>query len=464
MAIRSGAHALPAPRCSLVPLTPTSADTPRLAINAEWFAKLRWVAAIGQLAVILFVTGPLGIEAPVGPLLLLVGVTILSNTAFWWWRSRRKNSSGYGLWLIALMLLDLMVLTAMLWLTGGPTNPFVVFYFVNLALSGVLLSARGAWLLSVAAIMAFALLTYTHKPIAELQDTKRLESLSVLEETGSNVPLALMGAWVAFAASAAVIVNFATRLTAEARASDRLRRLAEQQRAQSEKLEALGTLAAGAAHELATPLTTIAIAASETLRDLEHSGVAAESLADLVLIRSELERCRAILNRMSTKAGQATPGSVETFTAKELIDEVLSELTDSSRVDQHWPKIQGENAKNLSLFAPRTALAQALRAVVQNAIDATDDFTGRVTVRVDSWESGLRIRIEDQGPGMPPEVLSRASEPFFTTKEPGRGMGLGLFLTRGVVERLGGSFRLESPFQEGAVGGTLATIVLPLAK
>ncbi len=429
----------------------------RLAINAEWFGRLRWVASIGQLATIAYVAGVLRVETSVAALLVLVGVTMISNLLFFWWTRTREVAPSRGEWhavLGGLMLLDLVVLTVMLGLTGGPTNPFVVFYFVNLALSGVVLPPVWAWSLSALAIGAFAAISYVHQPVPVLRDPIRLESVA---SNPGPVPLAVAGAWVAFAASATVIVNFTLRLTSELRESDRARREAVKERAKSEKLEALGTLAAGAAHELATPLSTIAVAANEAHRELQLAGVEGSAAEDLALVRREVDRCRAILDRMSTESGNPIAGAPERLTAEELLGDVVDEIPAASRVEVRW--LGG--AEELWLHLPSVALAQAIRAVVQNGLDASDevDPTGRVTIVGDRLAETLRLCITDSGPGMPAEVLARASEPFFTTKAPGRGMGLGLFLARSVIERLGGSLRLESP----ASGGAAVTLVLPLA-
>ncbi|TWT88868.1 Sensor histidine kinase RegB [Pseudobythopirellula maris] len=425
----------------------------RLAINAEWFAKLRWVAAVGQLLTIAAAVLVLDVPAPVLPLYVLVGVTLVSNALFWMWlRSNRRDAGAAPtapVWrgvMGGLMLLDLLVLTAMLAITGGPTNPFVIFYFVNVALSGIVLSPVWAWALNALAILAVGWLSCTHVSLPILQDPERLLPLRLLD----HAPLATVGMLVAFAACSTVIVSFTTQLTHELRDADRLRRQAEAQRARSEKLEALGTLAAGAAHELATPLSTIAVVATEAHRELEAAGAAPHVLEDLRLVRSELDRCRTILDRMSTRSGLPTGGAPERLGAAELVEAILAELPERDRV-----VVEGlEECDGVTIVASKTGLAQALRGVVQNALDASE---GPVRIVADRLADTLRLVVRDSGPGMPADVLARAGEPFFTTKAPGSGMGLGLFLATSVVERLGGSLRLEAPPE----GGTAATIVLP---
>lgn len=436
------------------PTSSVQLDAARLALNAAWLAQLRWVAVAGQLVTIAFVMW-LKIALPIAPLLVLVAVTAATNAVFTWWvRSRRQNpfrDTGGRVWHVALgglMLLDLLVLSAMLSLTGGPTNPFVIFYFVNLALCGVLLPARWAWLLNAMAIVAFAVITYRHLPLAVLRDADRLRSFAELGETH----VVGIGALAAFAACSTVIVSFATRLTKELRAAQQERLNAEELRSRSEKLEALGTLAAGAAHELATPLSAIAVAAGELQRELAQQEVSSDALEDVTLIRESLDRCRRILDRMSTESGHAAGEAPKSITVAKLLEEVLAELADRSQVALSLP----EAVAQIPLYVPPTALAQALRAIVQNALDVSSDVTtDNVLIEADlnaaasQGSRSVQITITDRGSGMPAEVVARAAEPFFTTKDPGSGMGLGLFLARSVIERIGGKLSIASQTGQG---------------
>ena len=223
--------------------------------------------------------------------------------------------------------------------------------------------------------------------------------------------------------------------------------------ARSEKWEALGTLSAGAAHELATPLTSIAIVSNEIQRELASQAVSDTIVQDVELIRSEVGRCRSILDRMSIDAGHIAAETLSEIETATLIDSMLDEfLGDRNRVNVEV----ADEAKHSVVRIPIQSVAQALRGILQNALDASPDSAVDLTVRTES--NRLCIDICDRGVGMNAEVLRRADEPFFSTKEVGQGMGLGRFLARTVVERLGGSFETES-----AIGvGTRVQVRIPL--
>jgi two-component system sensor histidine kinase RegB len=263
----------------------------------------------------------------------------------------------------------------------------------------------------------------------------------------------LYGSWVAYALGSSCIAYFLHRARSALRLREQL--LAEQRELtlQAERLSSLTTLAAGAAHELSNPLSTIAIVSKELEHELPKLLVDTEAgkiaVADVALMRSQVERCRKILGRMAHTAGQA-PGETETwFRVGELLEGSVAELPNAARV-----RLSIEPSLERSeLFAPKEALAQALRVLVDNALDASDDL---VSVAAD-LDGDLRIRVHDRGGGMSKDVLQRAFEPFFTTKPPGKGMGLGLFLARNIAARLEGELGLHSE----ANSGTVAELRLP---
>src|SRR5262249_42066091 len=194
-----------------------------------------------------------------------------------------------------------------------------------------------------------------------------------------------------------------------------------------ERLAALTTLAAGAAHELGTPLGTIAVAAKELERALARlDGLNAVSLRDDArLIRDEVERCRRILDQMASDAGETAGETPALVPVDGLVRDVLDALApdDVARVRVEGLPVPGASA------LPRRAVTSAISSLLRNALDATRPPES-VRLCVDADERALRVTVRDEGPGMTAEVLARAEEPFFSTKPPGKGMGLGLFLVR----------------------------------
>jgi two-component system sensor histidine kinase RegB len=225
---------------------------------------------------------------------------------------------------------------------------------------------------------------------------------------------------------------------------------------QSEKLASLATLATGAAHELSTPLSTIAVVAKELERALSRPDAA--SLGDTVqsdarLIRREVERCREILQRMAADAGHIPEPDEAPMSVAELLRSAVQGIPRASEVQLTLE----DAARAYTLQSQAQAVSQALRGVLKNAVQASPSDKP-IQVTAELTDTGCKIEVRDFGVGMSDEVLARAGEPFFTTKEPGDGMGLGLFLARVVVDRMGGHFNLCST--QGS--GTVATFVLPV--
>jgi two-component system sensor histidine kinase RegB len=221
--------------------------------------------------------------------------------------------------------------------------------------------------------------------------------------------------------------------------------------ARSERLVSLTTLAAGTAHELSTPLATIATASRELQRALELRRIDAALTDDARLIRTEVDRCQAILDQMSGRAGGAAADETEAVRLSELMDDLRSRLAAdrASRLVVHAaPELQ-------PVLVPRAGLSQTLLSLIANAFDATPNGDSPVVINISATSETFRIAIADEGHGLTPEAKRRAGEPFYTTKDPGRGLGLGLFLARIFAERLGGSLKLES------AEGTTAILELP---
>lgn len=439
--------------------SPASSPLDRTSINVQGVIALRWVAVIGQFFTILAVNHLLSVKLPMQPLLTVLAATGALNLLLIQIAklpgsddsavSRRR----WDIILWATMLFDLLALTAQLFFTGGVTNPFSMFYFVNLVLAAMVLPTVWVWSLNVVSVGCVAFLMLNYQPL-QLYEEVTWENLA-----GSLTPNVLkLGTLVAYSTCATVIVLFTNRISEKLRSQElRNRQLADQQN-RSERLEALGTLAAGAAHELSTPLSSIAIIIKEVEHSLENRQLPSQTFEDIQTIRSQLDRCRSILDRMSVDSGDAfTDGIVETTIGKLIEESVKPTLLSQGKKPGVAVRLKFEDSSDEpKIRMPLQGLAQALRAIIQNAIDASASGSA-IHCTVTSNEGGFRVIVSDSGHGMDEATLRRIGQPFFTTKETGKGTGLGIYLARNAIERLGGRLTFQS---ESSVG-TTATVWLP---
>jgi two-component system sensor histidine kinase RegB len=411
-------------------------------INFSWLIRLRWGAIVGQLLTIAVVERVLHIRLPLVPLLVVVALEAASNGAAMLWLHSRRPVGEAGMALT--MALDIFLLTTLLFFTGGPFNPFSFLYLVHIALAAVVLQTAWTWILVALSLGCSAALFYGHVFI-------RLDGSDGAAHV-EHMQLHLQGMWIAFAVAAGFIVYFVTRVRRAL--AEREADLTAQRSAalRNERLASLATLAAGAAHELATPLGTIAVAARELERQAERRQPS--SLEDVRLIRAQIERCRSILDHMAADAGESAGEAPIRTTLAQIVDEAVRDLPAQPRIELELGALGG-----LALVAPPRALGQALRVLVKNAQEASAPESS-VRVRAERDEGAVRMTVHDVGRGMSPEVLSHAGEPFFTTKAPGRGLGLGLFLARTVVEQLGGDLDVKSVAGQGTTA-TLSLVPLP---
>jgi two-component system sensor histidine kinase RegB len=245
------------------------------------------------------------------------------------------------------------------------------------------------------------------------------------------------------------------RLTDQIEERDRALAVARDQAARHERLAAVTTLAAGAAHELGTPLATIAVTARELERAIRgrKEGDEERLAEDVALIRTELERCRGILTRLAANSGQLPGEAPQDLRAAEVVADLVAGLPaeQKERLNLDAP------ANGAALRLPRAALEQIVQSLLRNAFEATK---GRVDLAVDARPAGLTLRVRDDGPGMAPDVLARVGEPFFSTKGPGKGLGLGVFIARSLSEQMGGRLVIES----ASGRGTTARVEIPAGE
>lgn len=400
---------------------------PESRLDLAWFLRVRPSILIVQLFVFLASDRW---KLPVLHLLpfpAVIASQLALNSALNRW-VRGRCDPRQAMALRALMIADAICLTALLAWAGPDGRPLSVLFLVNIAVAGCLLRAGEMWMVITASVAGTACVFVRHPQLSS--DDLRWQ---------------LYEMWMAFAATAALVGYLVQR-------TGRMLQRRSEALENRQRQAALGTLAAGAAHELATPLSAIAVAAAELVRRLDHSAAHTEALADARLIREQVDRCRQILRELSVDAGEVEGEALAALDLEAMTREAIRDLGLEGRA--RWTQAVRPPA---SVAAPRQALAQAVRAVLKNASDASE--AGQpIDIGVRTEAETVELEIRDRGAGMPPEVLGRAGEPFFTTKELGRGTGLGLFFVRSLLEQLGGALILESSVRTG----TVARLQLPL--
>jgi len=414
-------------------------------IKLSWLIRLQWGGIVGQTLTILAAHHILHIELPLGIMLGLVAFEVVVNIGLEAWLRQAERVAQPVI--AGAMCFDATVMTALLALSGGPSNPFSTMYLVNVALATVLLDAAWAWAMLAVSLALFALLF-------ALAHVGALRVLSAVDQQ-EIVALHMQGMWVSLVLAAAFIVYIVGRVQL---ALTRVEEALAEERslsARKDKVASLATLAAGAAHELATPLSTIAVVAKELQLSATRNHAPEAALADLALMREQVARCRDILHHMSAQAGENAGEPLVVMSLARWVESTLEHLPGRARVQVE----AGVDLESCAVAGPPRGLTRALRGLLRNALQASPPEAA-VLLRVGREGDLVRAEVIDRGCGMEGAILSRAGEPFFTTKVPGEGMGLGLFLTQTLADQLGGKLELDS----GPGRGTVATLCLPLAN
>ena len=328
------------------------------AIVRPWTMRLRWGSVASQLVMVLIIRLAVDPALAILPLFILISFQGVSNLVLGLLSRRRRAAAAV---FNAAMFLDIILFTVVLALTGGPMNPFTFFYLVHLAIGAMLMSTIAATLLALTAIAGYALLFLVSLP-----------ALPVFEAACHAIPttpamvLHLKGMWLAFAVTSLAVIFLTSRIRRDQNDHRLTLEKLRDVREKNEKLAALATLAGGAAHELSTPLATIAVASAELEDELGDSENGATLREDAGLIRAEVKRCKDILAQMSSDAGEPQGELPRRVSAEELLETILARTRTTDRkkvqIENHLPP--GE------LLLPPIAISRALRGLVKNGFDA----------------------------------------------------------------------------------------------
>lgn len=403
--------------------------------------KLRWSILVGQVFLFSVVHWGFQIHLPLFPLFVIVLIGVLSNVHLSLWL---RTEPDVREWMIGtILLLDVFLLTGILFFTGGSANPFSFLYLISISLGIVVLNARWMWVMTLVTLSCYGSL-FIHWGGAKVHI-----------HDPHHMKMHLEGMWVAYAITTILIVYFVTRmkraLIQQEQALDALHDLQRR----SEKIASLAALAGGAVHEFSTPLGTIAIAAKEMEEILEEHPELHELKEDAQLIRQEVEHCKRISQELLLQAGETLGEESLPVRLETLFADTLKDFSDAQRVEVSIES----SAQYCSLPLPPGAFVQLLRGLLNNALEAST-AEDSIQLKARCTSSDVRIEVHDQGTGISKDVLARLGEPFFTTKAASQGHGLGIFLAKTMMERLGGMIDFETKWGEG----TVAALIFPIEQ
>lgn len=412
-----------------------TAETPDYLASLRRLLAGRW-AVFAVLALFVMI-GPGVLDVPV-PQLPLLGILVIASlfNALAQWRAHVAHAASDCEFFVQL-LFDIGTLSAVVFFSGGATNPLVSLLLPPVAIAALTLPVRFAVSVILVAIAAYSLLMLFYLPLP-MPDAARATRLH------------LIGMWLIFAISAVMIGWIIVRMTGLIRERDAALAAAREQALRDQQVMAIGTLAAGAAHELGTPLGTMALLAGELARLPELSNPVRE---DIALLRQQIGVCKEIITGLSHRAGAGRLEAASQEAADRWLETLRQRWHASRPQAASWLRVASEEGAPPIVADPRLELA--ILNLLNNAANAS---TSPVEILLNWDETHLVIDIRDHGPGFPAKVLSLGGTSSFPAHE--LGSGIGLMLTRSAIEQLGGILTLRNPEN----GGAHARIELPRTK
>lgn len=407
--------------------------------NMQQLIQLRWIAVPGQLITIAFAQFVFMLHLPLWQMLTVIaGLVAFNLYSIQHWRIRRNGASptvsNHDLFFS--LLVDVFALTALLYFSGGATNPFSALYLLQIVLGAVILESRTLWALIALSSLCFCGLTLQYHPLELLQ---------------APLPAPyLQGLVVCYGINATLLSLFVTHINRKQRERDA--RLADlRQRAlEEEHIVRMGLLASGAAHELSTPLSTMAVILGDWARMptlLNAPGIE----DDLAEMQRQVNRCKAIVTGILLSAGEARGESPAETSVHAFLDELTEEWRNTRKPEQF--SYVNRFGDDLAIVSD-SALKQTICNILDNALEASPQA---VALTVARQHNQLILSISDKGRGFPDEMLEQIGKPYQSSKNR-PGSGLGLFLVVNVLRTLGGTVAARNLDH----GGAVVTLNLPL--
>jgi two-component system, sensor histidine kinase RegB len=409
--------------------------------NLRSLLIIRSIALLGQIGVLCYVLiASRTTEDLWGMTISLAALGLLTMAMFW--RCSRPVPVSDGEFL-AQLLVDVCGWTALMYFTGGANNPFVSYYIVPLVIAAAVLPWRHTWLVAVSSLLAYSLLLYYYRPFPLFTPHAQMGH-------GGNANVHILGMWFNFLFSAGLITYFVVRMANQLRLQESRAVVQREDRLRSDQIMAVASLAAGTAHELGTPLSTMTVLLDEMLGDKSLSPQARE---DCELLKTQVSQCKATLTDLARTAELTSTTRKQLLSIAGFVDQSVARWA-VRRPDVTYESIC-EGAGDTPLMECDSTLFQALENLLNNAADSGSK---RVEVRYTWSENEARIAVRDWGCGIKPELLEDIGKPIIRTSR--NGLGIGLLISHATVERHGGRIELRNASDIGAI----ATLFLPLPE
>ncbi len=401
-------------------------------LRVETLSKLRWLALFGQLATVLATSLVLRFPLPLALCLVVIGVSALLNIAVRLLAQKTlRLTVGPA---TSLLAFDVLQLTALLYLTGGLANPFSILFLAPVTIAAVSLPPRQIVLIAILTALAASFLGVEHQPLPWYGGQP------------INLPwLYQLGIWLALLVACVFIAAYASRVASEARALTQALNAVELVLEHQNHLSQLDGLAAAAAHELGTPLATIALVTKE----LSNGLLPPEYSEDILLLTQQVKRCREILGRLTSLAVE----DKKVFN-KTRLSIVLEQAATPHRQDPVKITIDAKGEGNEPSLPHSPAIIYGMSNFIENAVDFAKNT---VTIQCRWTAYQVRVVILDDGPGFPLNVLDRIGDPYITSRalrrrksDEGAGLGLGVFIAKTLLERTGAKIRFSNRETAGA--------------
>lgn len=422
--------------------------------NLRWLFILRNLMISGQVILILFVAHGLKIPLPHEPLWLVI-IAIAAVNLYTWLRLQ-TDTPVTELEVFSQLSLDVLAIASLLYLTGGATNPVIWIFLLPLIITAVILPQEYTWYMVVLTILMYTILIAYHLPLPAIEPypmTHAHKQHSIGPEDEHYFNLHIIGMWCGFVLSAGLVAYFVVGLSKTLRERERNLSVARENELRNERVVSLGSLAASAAHDMGTPLGTMAIIIHEieqTYPEHRFPGMHEK----MRIMKNQIVRCKEALSVMSASAGELRAESGKAMEAVDYIDLVLNQWR-SQRPDVKLNLFVDPGTHFSARIIAEQTLTLALINILNNAADATPTKRG-IDIHVQWSDHSMNLKIRDYGKGINPEIAELIGKLPITDKN--EGMGVGLFLTYSTISRIGGKIDIYNMED----GGACTEITLPL--